>query len=286
LGYKYAFSENISAKITFDGSRASSASAYTVFLKHAQLDWKLVSPVKLSLGLLGLTQFSDQEKFSGYRYVFKSFQDEFSFGSSADLGINIQLTPHEMVRIDAFVNNGEGYKNLQDDYGMHKVGGDILFKPIKGLQLKAYYSANFNQYDKYGNDSIIVDTSTIQNLAFFAGFKREKFRIGAEYNLMLNGTAYNKPAEDHELSGFAVYGTYSPHPKFEIFGQWMMLQSNTLNNVTDPWNYDENGNLVLVGLQYAPVKGIKMALNYRTYIYENSDIDNLSRIYMNFEFAF
>ncbi|MBA7558213.1 hypothetical protein ES705_51006 [subsurface metagenome] len=69
LGYKYQFSENISAKITLDGARFNDDTegiGFTVILKHAQLDWKVAEPVKLSLGLIGLNQFSDQEKFWGY----------------------------------------------------------------------------------------------------------------------------------------------------------------------------------------------------------------------------
>ncbi|MBN1599759.1 MAG: hypothetical protein JW894_15795 [Bacteroidales bacterium] len=286
LGYTYDISKAISAKITLDGVKKSDASEYTAFVKIAQLDWKIISNIKLSVGLIGLQQFNDQEKFWGYRYIYKSFQDEFALGTSADLGANVELKPVDFVKINIFMLNGDGYTSLQDDYGMHKYGADVLFEPVKGLLLKGYYSANFNKFDLYGNDSIIVDTSTIHNLAFFAGYKNKKFRVGGEFNMMLNGTKYNSSAEDHNLLGVTMYATYIINKKFEIFGNYIRLYSNKLQNETDPWNYGKDGNLILLGTQYAPVKGVKLALNYRTYLFDNSDIKDLSRIYLNFEFSF
>ncbi|MBK5209343.1 MAG: hypothetical protein JJE44_07545, partial [Flavobacteriaceae bacterium] len=72
FGYKYNFSKAISAKITFDVGSNTGGSEYTAYLKAAQLDWKVAEGVKLSMGLIGLKQFNDQEDFWGYRYIFKS----------------------------------------------------------------------------------------------------------------------------------------------------------------------------------------------------------------------
>jgi len=41
LGYKYNFNDNISAKVTYDIGSNSGGSAYTAYVKIAQLDWKL-----------------------------------------------------------------------------------------------------------------------------------------------------------------------------------------------------------------------------------------------------
>ena len=139
LGYVYNFSENISTKITFDGARTSAASSFTVFLKTAQLDWQVAQPVKLSLGLIGLKQFDTQEKFWGYRYIFKDFQDEFALGTSADLGVNAEITLAKNLKANLFVLNGEGYTRVQDNMGRMKVGGNLIFTPVKGLILKGFF---------------------------------------------------------------------------------------------------------------------------------------------------
>ena len=62
LGYKYNFTEKMSAKITYDIGSNSGGSEYTAYVKIAQLDWKLNPKLKLSMGLIGNKQFNDQEK--------------------------------------------------------------------------------------------------------------------------------------------------------------------------------------------------------------------------------
>jgi len=42
--------------------------------------------------------------------------------------------------------------------------------------------------------------------------------------------------------------------------------------------------MILFGLQYSPVKGVKTALNFRTWMHADSDVDPSSQIYLNFEY--
>ena len=117
LGYAYKFDDKISAKITYDIGSNSSGSAYTAYVKVAQLDWKVSSKIKFSLGLIGNKQFKGQENLWGYRYVYKSFQDEYKFGASADLGFNSEFNLNSKLTMNVFFLNGEGYKNVQDNDG-------------------------------------------------------------------------------------------------------------------------------------------------------------------------
>ena len=57
LGYKHNFSKDISTKVTYDIGANSSGSAYTAYVKIAQLDWELSPKLKLSMGLIGNKQF-------------------------------------------------------------------------------------------------------------------------------------------------------------------------------------------------------------------------------------
>lgn len=284
LGYKYNFSKNISAKITVDGARSTTASSFTVVLKHAQLDWKVADPVKLSVGLIGLKQFDTQEKFWGYRYLFKSFQDEFALGSSADLGINAEIKIVENLKTNLFILNGEGYTRIQDNNGRMKLGGNLIYTPVKGLTLKGYY-------DNYGGKMTIDngesrDTSSVHTLAFFAGYSAKKFRVGAEVDYQMDGKKYYQQAADHDILGMAVYGTYIINKKFEVFGEWLQFKSNKVGSADETWNYDKDGNILIAGIQYIPVKGVKLAANYRAFLYDNPDIKTGSFLFMNLEFAF
>ena len=289
LGYKYNFSETISTKITLDVGANDAGSDYTAFLKTAQLDWEVAKPVKISLGLIGTKQFKTQENFWGYRYILKSSQDEFGFGSSADLGINTELTFSKMLKANFFVLNGEGYKKLQDDMGRMKVGGNIEFHPVEGITVLGYYDnygGNIEIEDPLTNLPVVRDTASINTVAFFAGYETEKFRVGAEYNMQMDGKKYASQAEGYDLNAIAAYATFIINEKFEVFGKYMNLTSNKIEGATENWNNSKDGSFILGGLQYKPVKGVKVALNYRTFIHEDSDIADESALYLNFEYSF
>ena len=160
FGYKYNFTEAISTRVTLDVGNNTAGSKYTAFLKFAQLDWQVVPSVKLSMGVIGLQQFNDQENFWGYRYVFKSFQDENGFGSSADLGINAAFKISENLKANFLIVNGEGFRDIQDQDGKHKVGASFVYTPIKGLITKIYADS---QPSTVGGDAVTA-------FSLFAGY--------------------------------------------------------------------------------------------------------------------
>lgn len=45
--------------------------------------------------------------------MMKSFQDEYKFGSSADLGVSVAYKFNKVVSADVIVANGEGYKKYR-----------------------------------------------------------------------------------------------------------------------------------------------------------------------------
>ncbi|MDP3358786.1 MAG: hypothetical protein Q8S41_05500 [Lutibacter sp.] len=268
FGYAYDFSKNISAKIIFDAGTDAGFSEYSILLKTAQLDWKVAEGVKLSMGLIGMKQFNDQEDFWNYRYVFKSFQDEHSYGPSADLGVNAEFTLSKTLKANFVLSNGEGYKKLQDEDGNQKVGGSLVFEPIKGLTTKIYMDSQPT-----------TDSKAITALALFAGYKATDWRLGAEYNKLNNGKKYSSPAVDHDLDGLSFYATYVINKKFEVFGRFDQLSSNTL-----PGIISNDGNQIITGIQYAPVKGLKFSLNYQNFSFDNSTLDAKSLVFLNAEF--
>jgi hypothetical protein len=283
LGYKYNLSKAFTASITFDIGQNEGGSDYTAYLKKAQLDWKIASDVKLSMGMIGLVQFNDQEKFWGYRYIMKSFLDQYGFGSSADLGIKANFKLTDYLSANAFIVNGEGYKKLQDEDGKQKIGANLVFKK-KDLIAKIYYDANTTTVMEEGGAENDV---TVSSLATFLGYKfSDEFRMGAECNVLFNASKYSKPADNHDLEGFSVYATYIIDKKVEVFWRYDYLTSNTLNGESEKWNFSKNGSALIAGVQYAPAKGVKMAFNYQGFLLKNSALEDRSRLYVNFEFKF
>ena len=273
LGYKYTFNDKISAKITYDIGKNDAGSKHTAFIKIAQLDYKINPSIKISMGLLGGKQYNDQEKHWGYRYIYKTLQDENKFGPSADLGINAELEISKVLMANLFIVNGEGYKNLQDDNGNQRFGMSLIYNPSKLITTKLYYDTHASENSK-----------SLNNIAFFAGYKADSWKIGAEYNKMENGTSYKTAIDDHNLEGISVYGSYIFNDKIEIFARFDEISSNTLNGQNSSWNYEKDGILILFGAQYIAAKGVNFSINSRNFNYINDDIEDSSFIYFNAEF--
>jgi len=273
LGYKYSFNESVSAKITYDIGKNNAGSSHTAFLKIAQLDWKVNSKFKLSMGMIGGKQFNDQEKIWGYRYLYKTLQDEYKFGSSADLGVNAEIKISDKLTSNVFIVNGEGYKNVQGEDGNQRFGTNLIYKLNKNITTKIYYDTH-----------AVVDSKAINNIGIFAGYKSDKFRFGAEYNEMQNGETYKTASENHTLKGLSFYSSYILNDKFELFIRYDKLSSNTIDGSNSNWNYENDGALNMIGLEYKAVKGVKFSLNSRIFSYTDSNINDSSLIYLNAEF--
>ena len=272
LGYKYKFNDNISAKITYDVGKNDAGSNYTAFVKIAQLDYKLSSKVKLSMGMIGGKQFNDQEKVWGYRYIYKTLQDENKFGSSADLGINAEIKLSDKLTSNIFAINGEGYKNPHDSDGNQRIGLNLIYSMSKNLKQKFYYDTQASE-----------NSESINNIGLFAGYQSDSYSIGTEYNKMENGTTYKTAIDNHNLDGISIYNRYILNDKFEIFARYDQITSNTLDGATSSWNYDNDGSLIIAGAQYTANSGVKFSINARSFDYKNLDT-NLFEVYFNVEF--
>ena len=273
LGYKYNFSKNISAKVTYDIGSNSGGSAYTAYVKIAQLDWDLNPKLKLSMGLIGNKQFNDQEKLWGYRYTYKGLLNEFKFGPSADLGFNSEFTISPKFKINLFVLNGEGYKSVQDDNGHQKMGSSFIYNFSNKLTGKIYLDSHRSK-----------NTKSIKNHSIFLGYNNNDIRLGVEYGKIKNGRTYKDADDGHNRDGYSVFAIKSLKNNFEIYARYDSISSNIISGQTIPWNNSNDGSLLMFGTQYQAVKGVKFNLNYRLFNYDNKIINNKSALYLNAEF--
>ncbi len=268
FGYKYSFSENFSTKITLDvGDPAVGKLQMTAFLKNAALIYKK-DKLTANFGLIGLYGFKVQEKHWGYRYIYKSLQDEHEFGSSADLGASFAYKFSDFISVDGMILNGEGYKNLQSD-DTYKGAIGVTISPVKNFDVRMYY------------DLMSADVAQ-QTIALFAGYKSDKFRVGGEYNLQKN----HKMNKGEDLTGISFYTTVIASEKFNFFGRFDNLISSTLSGAADPWHIDDDGQLYMLGLEYNPVKGVKIAPNFQGWNPKKDGGEFESSIYLNVEVSF
>ena len=117
IGYKYTLPHGLQLKAVLDFGQSKDVNDYQRigYVKNAQITWKQ-NGWTLNAGLITTTQFKVQEDFWGKRYVMKSFQDEYKFGSSADLGVSVAykgLTVRAYGSYNESVEEGEkGITNL------------------------------------------------------------------------------------------------------------------------------------------------------------------------------
>lgn len=244
LGYEYNLGKGLTVKGVMDIGKSSDVSDYQriAYIKNAMVQWK-TGNLTLSGGLISTTQFNFQEKFWGYRYVMKSFQDQYKFGNSADLGLSAAYKLADWITADAIIVNGEGYKKIQKNDGLN-YGLGVTLTPAKGFQIRLYGGLNESEED---------DNEEISNLAAFVGYKCNEFTIGAEYNYMANVS--NK--EDADLSGYSIFASANLSKETSLFARFDDLHSK------HDWNISKDESAAIFGAQFKLGKYVKVAPNFR-----------------------
>jgi hypothetical protein len=268
LGYEYFFSKNISSRVTIDiGDPNAGKFQMTALIKNAYLQYKM-NGFSARLGMIGVDQYNIQEKQWGYRYIYKSFQDAYNFGPSADLGAGLEYSPIKLISLDFSVLNGEGYKRLQSDSTFKTTFG-LTVRPFKGFVLRGYYDMmkhNFNQ----------------TSLALYAGYSYKNLKSGMEYNNQKNNGMIN----NHDFSGISVYVSLQLNDKYSIFTRYDNLWSEILDGEVNTWNYNKDGQLFMAGFDYSPARGVKIAPTYLGWSSSDKSKSFTSTIVLNIEIKF
>ena len=267
LGYQYDLGKGLQVKAVMDIGQSDDVNDYhrIAYIKNAQISWK-TGKLTLTGGLISTIQFNMQEKFWGYRYIMKSFQDQYKFGSSADLGISASYKFADWLTADAIVVNGEGYRKIQKNDGlMYGLGATLT--PLKGLSMRIYYGLNESS-DETKKDK--------QNLATFIGYKGKGFSLGAEYNLYKN----DGNVKGNDLTGFSIYGSAQVGKNTELYARYDDLSSK------DGWNEAKEESAILAGLQFKLGKYVKIAPNFRMSMPKADGADNRYMGYVSCYFGF
>lgn len=265
LGYEYCFNKALSVKGVMDIGKSDDVNDYQriAYIKNALVSWNS-GHMTLNAGLIGTTQFNYQEKFWGYRYIYKSFQDQYRFGNSADLGISLSYRLARWIEADAIITNGEGFKQLQVNDGLlYGIGTTIT--PLKGVSMRLYASLN------EGTDG----AKDIINYAMFAGYKNRYFSFGLEYNIMRN----SKRIDGRNLYGFSMYASGTLNSWFNVYARTDGLMSS------DDWNKEGDEVTLIAGAQFKIGKNIRIAPNFRMAIPKADGVENRYYGYINCSFG-
>ncbi|PWE00637.1 porin [Marinilabilia rubra] len=272
LGYEYFISPEFAAEVKIDIGSPNDASQYSLlrrfgYFKTAAIYYTPMDNLEITVGLQGATQFKTQEKFWGRRYIKKSFMDIYKFGPSADIGVKA-VWKSDFFDVDFALFNGEGYSSLQNDNTFKGALG-FTAHPIDGLTTRIYGDLS---------SKIVTQGTTV----LFAGYKTDKFSIGGEY-----AWHFNRNFQDnHNMEGFSIVGDVLILPKTHLFGRFDKADSNILKGESVPWNLARDETAVTAGIEFSPVKAIKIAANYQDNYPAAKNAEVVSAFYLNIQASF
>lgn len=260
LGYNYKITPKLEAQLVIDGAAGKTSSdGLQVYVRNAFVKWS-DKGFTINAGLIGLMQFSTQENYWMHRYVMKSFQDQNKMAPSVDLGITAKYDINKYLSVDLGITNGEGNKKVKKDDNMRYAAG-ISFHPIESITLRAYgdiYNDDENQRDTPPEDVTDIKYKSQYTLSLFAGYQDTKISLGAEYNRV-----YNKGfLEKKDYYGYSFYTSARLASKWRGFARYDLAESSAPSAFTSPWN-DLDGQLMMVGVEFKPLKQLKIAPNFR-----------------------
>ncbi len=270
IGYEYNFSSEFYAKINVDIGSPNDLSPYAklrryAYFKNAYLRYSK-NKLQVEFGLISLKQFKLQEKIWERRYLMKTLADEYKLGSSADLGINIHYKFSDFIDADFTIMNGEGYNNIQSD-GIFKYGIGTTIKLPKNFTSRVFYDFSYNELFE-------------KTLLLFTSYNfKNKWNIAGEFIFRKNN-GWNK---NKNIFGMSIYGKYNIAKKYQLFARYDKIESNILEGESSPWHLSKDGTALVAGLQFNPIKNIKIALNYHDWYPRAANTENRSFIFLNLE---
>ena len=180
FGYERRISDIFSANVKLDIGSPDDISEFSklrryAYFKNAGIQFRY-HRITANAGLFDMMQFKLQEKFWGYRYLYKSYMDEYKFGPSADIGMSVQYDISNWMSVDLCLSNGEGYTAPQRDKN-YKAGAGLTLQPTKNLTFRGYYA-------------IFMHTTPETTISMFAGYQANNVRVGAEFIYQKNYSFY------------------------------------------------------------------------------------------------
>ncbi len=269
IGYKYEFDPHFATELKLDIGSPDDVSEFSrirryAYFKAVALYWRK-NQWTLKAGIIDTEHFKDQEKYWKHRYIYESVQDEHGFGPSADLGTTVIYRPLDQLQLDASLLNGEGYRNLQRDNSFKGSFG-ISYFPLPRILLRFY-------------GDLIRQEVWQSTLSAFAGYSHAKITAGAEYNRKGNRDF----EEGHNQMALSFYLSYDITEKLEIFARYDRLSSNIPPEESKPWNLHDDGSALIGGIQYQPIRHIRIALNYQDWFPYAANMANTSYLFLNLE---
>jgi hypothetical protein len=267
FGYIQNFSKTLTGRVTFEVGKPTVGNFhYMALLKFAYLQFHY-NKLTLSGGMISTPQYELGYKRWGFRYVFKSSNDEYGFGPGADMGVCAVYNFTPRFTTDITLVNGEGYKLMEFD-SVFKAEIGLSFYPVKNLLLRGYY------------DTMKKDENNQQTFECIISYEDKKFNLSAAYNYQKDRAL----VAGQNIKGISFYGYLFLSGNKKLFARYDHIYSEKIGSAHDPWNLSKDGRLYMAGFEFSPVTGIKLSPNFQGWQPGNKDNPFITRFFLNAEF--
>jgi hypothetical protein len=250
LGYNYNAGNNLTALIMVNIGLPEELAEGSVQRRYAYFREASVAYTRekltLNFGMVSTRIFNSQQGFWGKRYLAPEYQYLYAYGSVADIGMVIDYRINKILKVDLSLINGKGYSNIQFDNSLKTAFGLTISKSDKMI---------LRLYGDMMKPNGVMQTVLIA----FAGYKNDRFSIGAEESYKTNADMI----KGHNTWGFSATGAIFLSDKSEIFMRYDNSASATVAGETLPCFYNRDQIYFITGLQYTFNKNLRIALNYR-----------------------
>ena len=220
-------------------------------------------------GLIGTELNQQQEKLWKHRYVDKVYADKYGLAPTNDFGFLVIYKISPKFKIDVAVTNGEGHKNLQADSSFRYAGG-ATWRINQHLIARAYA------------DMVNYSGSIQSNFIGIVGYNNKFFNVGVEWNQQYN-SLWN---DGFHKNGYSAYLNGNLNPKLQVFTRYDYVSSNQPIDFAFRWNEQNDGSLIITGVQYEMIKQVQVAVNYRSWRSAQENSNPASYIFLDLALSF
>lgn len=281
---------------------------YNIILKYAYLDW---SPsfanhnAKLRFGMQPTQYIDNMNALWGRRYVEKTVSDMHHFITSSDLGISSILgfgSKSKYGFASFALLNGTSYTDVQEINDQKDFNLVVLVNPFKDLKafkksafMMQFYSGTQNEHlgEFMSIDTDVTPADTSFTTVVASDWKQQIISVGGlfawnytiDVGFDFNFATYGEGAGHDALStkGLSFFGAFYLK---ELMHDTPFMKSLNFFSRVDFYDHDtshenDSETAIIIGLESKPVKGFKMAINYRSTSFEDSAHDSDSKFYVN-----
>jgi hypothetical protein len=254
------FSTRLRLEMNSAGDFSKNSAALIPYVKDAYLKWKINQKHHLLLGIAEVPTFSVVESVWGYRFLEKTPLDLQKWGASRDFGVTLQGSFDNQAKwkYHFMLGNGSGEKS-EVNQGK-KVMTAISYYPTDRIILEAYG----DWMDETGAE----DYYTLQG---FAAYKTDRFTLGLQGTQQIRQSPGNN---DNTFTLASAFLTYKTSDQIALVGRVdRLFEANPLaaKQAYLPIDPTAASTLLIVAVDYSPVKDIRLSPNVEIVKYDEND---------------